>query len=80
MFQNVKTVLHQNKAHTKISSGLQVWRSISHTFIFPAYIFAIIFGKPKPYIALYQKGLRLIHISYYRIDRIIMAKMDYMEN
>ena len=31
-------------------------------------------------IALYQKGLRLIHISYNRIDRIIMAKMDYMEN
>ena len=31
-------------------------------------------------IALYQKGLRLIHISYNRIDRIIMTKMDYMEN
>ena len=31
-------------------------------------------------IALYQKGLTLIHISYNRIDKIIMAKMDYMEN
>ena len=79
MFQNVKRVLHQNKAHTKISSGLQFCRSISYTFIFPAYIFATIFGKPNDQ-ALHQKGLRLIHISYNRIDRIIMAKMDYMEN
>ena len=47
MFQNVKRVFYQNKAHTKISSGLQFCRSISYTFIFPAYIFAIIFGKPK---------------------------------
>ena len=47
MFQNVKRVLHQNKAHTKISQGLQFCRLISYTFIFPAYIFAIIFGKPK---------------------------------
>ena len=31
-------------------------------------------------IALYQKRLRLIYISYNRIDRIIMAKIDYMEN
>ena len=31
-------------------------------------------------IALYQKRLRLIHIKYNRIDRIIMAKMDYIEN
>ena len=47
VFQNVKRVLHQSKAHTKISLGLQFCRSISYTFIFPAYIFAIIFGKPK---------------------------------
>ena len=47
MFQNMKRVLHQNKAHTKISYGLQFCRLISYTFIFPAYIFAIIFGKPK---------------------------------
>ena len=47
MFQNVKRVLHQNKAHIKISEGLQFCWSISYTFIFPAYIFAIIFGKPK---------------------------------
>ena len=43
MFQNVKRVLHQNKAHIKISEGLQFCRLISYTFIFPAYIF----GKPK---------------------------------
>ena len=36
MFQNVKRVFHQNKAHTKISQGLQFFRSISYTFIFPA--------------------------------------------
>ena len=30
MFQNVKRVFHQNKAHTKISSGLQFCRSISY--------------------------------------------------
>ena len=47
MFQNVKRVLHQNKTHTKISQGLQFCRLISYTFIFPAHIFAIIFGKPK---------------------------------
>ena len=48
MFQNVKRVLHQNKAHTKISWGLQFCKSISYTFLFPAYIFAIILGgKPK---------------------------------
>ena len=47
MFQNVKRVLHQNKAHTKISYGLQFCMSISYTFIFLAFIFAIIFGKPK---------------------------------
>ena len=45
---------------------------------FPAYIFAIILVNLR--IALYQKGLRFIHISYNRIDRIIMAEMDYMEN
>ena len=32
MFQNVKRVLHQNKAHTKISLGWQFCRSISYTF------------------------------------------------
>ena len=47
MFQNVKRVLHQNKAHTKISKALQFCSLISYTFIFPAYIFAIIFGKLK---------------------------------
>ena len=36
-----------NKAHIKISEGLQFCRSISCTFIFPAYIFALVFGKPK---------------------------------
>ena len=47
MFQNVKRACHQNKVHTKISQGLHFCREISYTFIFPADIFAIIFGKPK---------------------------------
>ena len=47
MFQNVKRVLHQNKTHTKISSGLQFCRLISYTFNFCAYIFAIIFGGKR---------------------------------
>ena len=47
MFQNVKRVLHMNKVHTKISKGLQFCRLIFYTLISPAYIFAIIFGKPK---------------------------------
>ena len=54
MLQYVERVLHQNKAHNKISYGLQFCRLIPYTFIFPAYIFAITSGKP---IALYQQGL-----------------------
>ena len=53
MFQNVKKVLHQNsKLILKFHKNCN---SISYAFIFPAYIFAIIFGKPKD--SLYQQGL-----------------------
>ena len=64
--------------HTQ--SALQFCRSISYTFIFPAYKVNLLSFLVNLRTALYQKGLRLIHISFKRIDRIIMAKMDYMEN
>ena len=49
MFQNVKRVLHQNKVHTKNFIWIAILQAdfLDIEFIFPAYIFAIIFGTPK---------------------------------
>ena len=50
MFQNnVKRIHDQNKAHTKISYGLQFCSLVSiRIYLFlRAYIFTIIFSKPK---------------------------------
>ena len=46
---NVKRIHHQNKAHAKISWGLQICRQVSEAFnlFLPAYIFNIIFSEPK---------------------------------
>ena len=76
---NVKRVLHQNnklilKFHRDCS-----FAGWFHMHLFFLLIFLLLF-LINLRIAWYQKGLRFIHISYNMIGRIIMAKMDYMEN